>query len=81
MAVVAKERGVEKPSELFSVVWAPFQLNPHAPEESVDKRDVYIRKFGKERVERMIPYMEETGKKEGIRFSYGGTLLIIPILF
>lgn len=72
MRSVAKELD-KTPESLFEVVWKPFQLNPRASETPVDKREMYDRKFGKDRVEQMIPYMEETGRKEGIKFSYGGT--------
>mmetsp|Transcript_20818 Transcript_20818/g.51057 ORF Transcript_20818/g.51057 Transcript_20818/m.51057 type:complete len:149 (+) Transcript_20818:279-725(+) len=33
---------------------------------------MYQEKFGKDRVEKMIPYMKEQGEKVGIKFSYGG---------
>merc|ERR1719362_2795744 len=34
--------------------------------------DMYIEKFGKARVEAMLPQMKQTGLSEGIAFSYGG---------
>eukprot|EP00471_Norrisiella_sphaerica_P001310 CAMPEP_0184487230 /NCGR_PEP_ID=MMETSP0113_2-20130426/9526_1 /TAXON_ID=91329 /ORGANISM="Norrisiella sphaerica, Strain BC52" /LENGTH=157 /DNA_ID=CAMNT_0026869445 /DNA_START=376 /DNA_END=849 /DNA_ORIENTATION=+ len=34
--------------------------------------EMYNQKFGKERVEKMVPYMKEQGAKVGIKFSYGG---------
>ena len=72
MRSVADAMG-KKPESLFEVKWAPFQLNPRASETPVNKREMYDRKFGKERVAAMIPHMEATGRKDGINFSYGGT--------
>jgi predicted DsbA family dithiol-disulfide isomerase len=34
--------------------------------------EMYISKFGKARMDTMLPQMKETGLKEGINFSYGG---------
>mmetsp|Transcript_69335 Transcript_69335/g.181698 ORF Transcript_69335/g.181698 Transcript_69335/m.181698 type:complete len:183 (+) Transcript_69335:188-736(+) len=57
----------------FVVRWHPFQLNPKAAKgEGVNKMNMYTEKFGKERVEQMLPRMLETGRKDGINFSYGG---------
>lgn len=72
MRQIAKENDAEV-SSMFEVTWAPFQLNPRASERSVDKRKLYDEKFGKERVEKMIPYMKKVGAADGISFSYGGT--------
>eukprot|EP00939_MAST-03C_sp_MAST-3C-sp1_P002957 g2957.t1 len=72
MRAIAKDKGATVNS-LFDVVWAPFQLNPSASSEDVDKRTVYDQKFGKERVDKMIPYMANVGRQDGIEFSYGGT--------
>jgi len=54
------------------VNWKPFFLNPQAPTPGVDKMEHYYQKFGKERVDKMIPYMKEQGSKVGIKFSYKG---------
>lgn len=37
--------------------WHPFQLNPKASEEGIEKLDFYNGKFGKERTQQMIPFM------------------------
>mmetsp|Transcript_23181 Transcript_23181/g.37233 ORF Transcript_23181/g.37233 Transcript_23181/m.37233 type:complete len:188 (-) Transcript_23181:373-936(-) len=55
-----------------TVNWKPFFLNPQAPTPGVDKMEHYYQKFGKERVDKMIPYMKEQGSKVGIKFSYKG---------
>lgn len=34
--------------------------------------EMYVEKFGKSRMEQMLPAMKETGLSEGIKFSYGG---------
>ena len=57
----------------FNVLWRPFQLNATAPKgKGVNKMEMYIEKFGKSRMDAMLPQMKETGLKEGINFSYGG---------
>mmetsp|Transcript_43868 Transcript_43868/g.129882 ORF Transcript_43868/g.129882 Transcript_43868/m.129882 type:complete len:183 (-) Transcript_43868:117-665(-) len=57
----------------FQVKWHPFQLNPDAPKgQGENKMELYKRKFGADRVAAMLPMMLETGKKDGINFSYGG---------
>lgn len=56
------------------IEWLPFFLAPDLPKEGKNKLEHYNRKFGKDRVERMIPYMKEVGKKDGINFSYGGNV-------
>ena len=38
--------------------WHPFQLNAQASKEGVDKREYYMEKFGAERVEQMMPFMQ-----------------------
>ena len=57
----------------FNVIWRPFQLNAAAPKgKGVNKMEMYFEKFGKSRMDTMLPQMQETGLKEGINFSYGG---------
>lgn len=57
----------------FDVKWVPFQLNDQAPGgQGVNKLEMYKAKFGEERVAQMLPMMRETGRQEGINFSYGG---------
>lgn len=34
--------------------------------------EAYKAKFGAQRIAQMLPFMKETGKQEGINFSYGG---------
>ena len=56
-----------------SIVWHPFELDKTLPTDgSLVKLDRYRQKFGEARVAQMLPMMVETGKKEGINFSYGG---------
>ena len=71
---IAKAK-IALPHVEFDVNWRPFQLNPSAPTgRGVDKQEMYIQKFGRERVEAMIPRMLATGKTTDppIHFSYGG---------
>lgn len=56
----------------FEVTWLPFQLNPAASKEGVDKMTMYKQKFGEDRMNQMIPRMKQTGLEDGINFSYGG---------
>ena len=39
------------------VHWHPFQLNPNAPKEGINKLQYYQAKFGPERTAQMIPRM------------------------
>jgi len=55
-----------------TIEWKPFFLDPSAPSPGVNKLEHYHKKFGKGRVDSMVPYMKEQGAKVGIKFSYGG---------
>lgn len=54
------------------IKWSPFFLDPRLPTKSVNKLDMYKRKFGAERIEGMIENMKSVGQESGITFSYGG---------
>jgi len=54
------------------VEWKPFQLNPRASKTGTNKLEMYKKKFGAERVSKMLPHMIEVGRQTGIEFSYGG---------
>eukprot|EP00163_Fabomonas_tropica_P030936 TRINITY_DN7192_c0_g1_i1.p1 TRINITY_DN7192_c0_g1~~TRINITY_DN7192_c0_g1_i1.p1 ORF type:complete len:183 (+),score=47.78 TRINITY_DN7192_c0_g1_i1:94-642(+) len=56
------------------MVWKPFFLDRNLPVEGKNKMEHYIAKFGKGRVESMLPHMKEVGKEHGINFSYGGLI-------
>eukprot|EP00746_Dinoflagellata_sp_MGD_P021738 gnl/MRDRNA2_/MRDRNA2_150801_c0_seq1.p1 gnl/MRDRNA2_/MRDRNA2_150801_c0~~gnl/MRDRNA2_/MRDRNA2_150801_c0_seq1.p1 ORF type:complete len:186 (-),score=56.27 gnl/MRDRNA2_/MRDRNA2_150801_c0_seq1:60-617(-) len=57
----------------FDVKWIPFQLNPQAEGGAgKNKLKMYKEKFGEERVNQMLPMMQQVGRQEGINFSYGG---------
>lgn len=73
MQAIAREKDVS-PSSMFEVRWAPFQLNPLASPEGVNKLQYYNEKFGAARVKGMIPQMRATGLADGIDFSYGGSV-------
>ena len=63
------------PTLEFDVRWRAFQLAPDAPKGvGVNKLAHYNEKFGAARVAAMVPRMVETGKQEGIAFSYGGNI-------
>jgi len=55
--------------------WRPFQLNGSLPKgKGVNKMEMYKEKFGAERIQSMIPYMQTVGDECGIKFSYGGNI-------
>lgn len=56
----------------FDVRWRPFFLNASAPMEGRNKLEMYYEKFGRDRVEAMVPMMTQTFKDEGIDYSMGG---------
>lgn len=61
------------PDVTFSIEWHPYQLSPDmARHEGRSVREHYARKFGEERMRSMIPYMQDIGKQEGIKFTYNG---------
>ncbi len=51
------------------VRWFPFFLDATMPAEPRDKLQHYHHKFGKARVDQMIPHMKVVGLAEGINFS------------
>ncbi|ESW11402.1 hypothetical protein PHAVU_008G027000 [Phaseolus vulgaris] len=55
----------------FEIIWHPFQLNPDAPKEGIDKREYYRRKFGSQS-ERMEARMSEVFKNVGLQYSLSG---------
>jgi predicted DsbA family dithiol-disulfide isomerase len=59
-------------NDTFSTTWYPFYLNPDAPKESVDKREMYANKFGAERTRMIWDRLTALGKDEGINFVLGG---------
>lgn len=55
--------------------WRPFQLNDSLPKgKGLNKMEMYKEKFGEERIQSMIPYMQSIGDECGIKFSYGGNI-------
>ncbi|CDH54583.1 dsba oxidoreductase [Lichtheimia corymbifera JMRC:FSU:9682] len=63
------------PNVSFDVEWHPFQLSPTMSKTNPKpKMEHYIRKFGEERANAMVPYIKSVGEPEGISFSYGGVM-------
>ena len=58
----------------FEVRWRPYFLDPTLPKAGESKLARYKAKFGEERMEQMLPYMDSVGRKEGVHFSYGGLI-------
>jgi predicted DsbA family dithiol-disulfide isomerase len=54
--------------------WRPFFLDPSIPDGGVDKMTSYVAKFGRARVDAMLPMMAKVGAAEGIAFDYGGRI-------
>lgn len=57
--------------DTFSTQWFPFYLNPDAG-KSLDKQEMYIKKFGKERTATINEMLAKVGSDEGIHFKFGG---------
>lgn len=55
----------------FEIKYHPFQLEPDAPKEGVEKREHYRRKFGPQ-VERMQDRMSEVFRNLGLEYKYSG---------
>lgn len=47
----------------FDVRWRPFQLNPDAPKEGMNKMEYYKSKFGVARTQQMLPYVAQNFDK------------------
>eukprot|EP00882_Tetradesmus_deserticola_P002678 GHRQ01002848.1.p1 GENE.GHRQ01002848.1~~GHRQ01002848.1.p1 ORF type:complete len:246 (+),score=76.26 GHRQ01002848.1:159-896(+) len=56
----------------FDVHWLPFQLNPAAGPEAINKLQYYNDKFGPARTAQIIPNMQQTFASEGLQYSIGG---------
>ncbi|KAH6644145.1 thioredoxin-like protein [Boeremia exigua] len=70
-AIAAYKQKHPESGDTFSTTWHPFYLNPDAG-KSVDKQEVYVKKFGQERVATMQQMLAKIGKDEGISFKFGG---------
>ncbi|KAF1931516.1 thioredoxin-like protein [Didymella exigua CBS 183.55] len=57
--------------DTFSTQWYPFYLNPDAG-KSLDKQEMYIKKFGQERTATINQMLAKVGQDEGINFKFGG---------
>ncbi|GAB7350978.1 hypothetical protein MBLNU459_g1475t1 [Dothideomycetes sp. NU459] len=66
------EHKTANPADTFTTTWAPFYLNPDAPKQSVDKQQMYERKFGAQRTQMMQVRLAQIGKQVGIDFAFGG---------
>lgn len=59
----------------FDVQWKPFELDATlVGGRGKDKMTSYTEKFGRAKIESMIPYMKQVGRECGIAFSYGGNI-------
>lgn len=70
--IAINQHKTANPADTFSTTWAPFYLNPDAPKQSVDKQEMYERKFGAQRTQMMQIRLAQIGKQIGINFAYGG---------
>ncbi|PNY03926.1 DSBA-like thioredoxin domain containing protein [Trifolium pratense] len=55
----------------FEIIWHPFQLNPDAPKEGIEKREFYRSKFGSQS-DKMEARMTEIFKVVGLAYSLSG---------
>jgi len=70
------KRRLEKAMELtadtfdFEIEYFPFELNPHIPDEGVDRRDYLIRKFGSElKFHELTEHVNRIAAREQLRFN------------
>lgn len=65
----------QHPADTFSVSYEPYQLRPdwpRGPSSSRDKQQMYIEKFGEQRVAMMRKHLGSVGESLGINFKHGG---------
>ncbi|KAK2413188.1 Thioredoxin superfamily protein [Trifolium repens] len=55
----------------FEIIWHPYQLNPGAPKEGIEKREFYRTKFGSQS-DKMEAQMTEVFKVVGHAYSLSG---------
>lgn len=55
----------------FEILWHPYQLNPDAPKEGIEKREFYRSKFGS-RSDQMEARMSEVFRTVGLVYSLSG---------
>lgn len=60
-----------RPQNDLEIRWLPFQLNPTMQSDGMERRQYLAAKFGgAERAERQYDRLRETGREEGIEFSF-----------
>ncbi|KAK2601588.1 hypothetical protein QQS21_004823 [Conoideocrella luteorostrata] len=65
----------EHPQDSFTVTYSPYQLNPDSPSgpgHSIDKQQMYEKKFGAERTAMMQQRLSAVGNQLDINFKFGG---------
>jgi len=64
------------PDVAAAVRWRPFFLDRTLPAGGVDKLEHYYKKFGRARVDAMVPQMQRTGDAldPPVKFDYGGQI-------
>ncbi|KAL4652777.1 hypothetical protein ACB098_01G226600 [Castanea mollissima] len=55
----------------FEIRWHPFQLNPSAPKEGINKKEFYRNKFGSQ-TERIEARMSEVFRGHGLEYNLSG---------
>ncbi|KAB1211423.1 hypothetical protein CJ030_MR6G021387 [Morella rubra] len=66
-----KALAVSKDQYNFEVRWHPFQLNPSAPKEGINKREYYRKKFGSQS-ESMEARMSQVFRSDGLEYNLSG---------
>ncbi|XP_062009749.1 uncharacterized protein LOC133726252 [Rosa rugosa] len=56
----------------FRIRWHPYQLNPNAPKEGLDKRKYYEQKFGSDMSAKMGNRMSEIFRSHGLEYDLSG---------
>ncbi|KAJ3115333.1 hypothetical protein HDU96_000817 [Phlyctochytrium bullatum] len=65
---LAKDKGLQLD---FKIEYLPFQLDPSTKTSDMKSMERLEKKFGRERLQQMIPYMKKTGLEDGISFTFG----------
>lgn len=60
----------QRPDLPVNVTWRPYQLNPDMPEDGVDHKEYYTKKFGAEQSRALVENLTEVGKGEGLDLRF-----------
>ena len=69
-----KDVSAQNPNIKFDVQWRPFFLREDSPLDGVNKREMYLQKFGgsEEKLNTVMERLNGAGQRAGIKFSLDG---------